>query len=110
GHIQMLGKSDPHILRAGAPWFAPGLALEYVAKHAIDFWITTEDLPHPANRVTVDRVGRIHLAKTYHNLEPHQRLLAKLKQLIGPLGCHDAAIPALVDPRQAHSAGGGCPP
>jgi choline dehydrogenase-like flavoprotein len=94
GHIQMLGKSDGHILRAGAPWFAPGLALEYVARHAIDFWITTEDLPHPSNRVTVDHLGRIHLAKTYHNLEPHKRLLAKLKQLMGPLGCHDAAIPA----------------
>jgi choline dehydrogenase-like flavoprotein len=94
GHIQMLGKSDQHILRAGAPWFAPGLALDYVARHAIDFWITTEDLPHPSNRVTVDRLGRIHLAKTYHNLEPHKRLLAKLKELMGPLGCHDAAIPA----------------
>ena len=23
GHIQMLGKSDRDILRAGAPWFAP---------------------------------------------------------------------------------------
>jgi choline dehydrogenase-like flavoprotein len=94
GHIQMLGKSDRHILRGGAPWFAPGLALQYLARHAIDFWMTTEDLPHPENRVTVDRAGRIHLAKTYHNLEPHQRLLAKLKQLMGPLGCHDAAIPA----------------
>jgi choline dehydrogenase-like flavoprotein len=93
GHIQMLAKSDRHILRAGAPWFAPGPALDYVARHAIDFWITTEDLPHPANRVTVDRLGRIHLAKTYHNLEPHKRLLAKLKKLMGPLGCHDTAIP-----------------
>jgi choline dehydrogenase-like flavoprotein len=90
----MLGKSDRNILRGGAPWFAPGLALDYIAKHAIDFWITTEDLPHPANRVTVDRQGRIHLAKTYHNLEPHKRLLAKLKELMGPLGCHDTAIPA----------------
>ena len=52
GHIQMLGKSDKDILRAGAPWFAPGLALDYIARHAIDFWMTTEDLPHPANRVT----------------------------------------------------------
>jgi len=94
GHIQMLGKSDRHILRAGAPWYAPGLALGYVARHAIDFWITTEDLPHPENRVTVDRAGRIHLAKTYHNLEAHERLLGKLKQLMGPLGCHDTAIPA----------------
>jgi choline dehydrogenase-like flavoprotein len=41
GHIQMLGKSDKDILRAGAPWFAPSLALEYMARHAIDFWMTT---------------------------------------------------------------------
>src|ERR671930_265844 len=93
GHIQMLGKSDRHILRGGAPWFAPGLALDYVAKHAIDFWLTTEDLPHPHNRVTVDRQGTIPLSKTYYNVEPHKRLLAKLKELLGPLGCHEAVIP-----------------
>ena len=89
----MLGKSDRNILRAGAPWFAPGLALDYMAKHAIDFWLTTEDLPHPDNRVTVDRAGDIHLAKTYHNEEPHKRLLAKLKALLGPLGCHETRDP-----------------
>ena len=93
GHVQMLAKSDRNILRGGAPWFAPGIALDYLAKHAIDFWLTTEDLPHPENRVTIDSQGNIHLAKTYHNLEPHKRLLAKLKALMGPLGCHETAIP-----------------
>jgi choline dehydrogenase-like flavoprotein len=93
GHIQMLGKSDRDILRTGAPRFAPGLALDYIAKHAIDFWLTTEDLPHPRNRVTVDRHGNIHLAKTYRNAEPHNRLLAKLKDLLGPLGCRRTPIP-----------------
>ncbi len=93
GHIQMLGKSDRNILRGGAPWFAPGPALDYVAKHAIDFWLTTEDLPHPSNRVTVDRQGDIHLSKTYHNTEAHKRLLAKLKSLLGVMGCHERAIP-----------------
>jgi choline dehydrogenase-like flavoprotein len=93
GHIQMLGKSDKNILRAGAPWFAPGMALDYMAKHAIDFWITTEDLPHPNNRVTVDRSGDIHLAKTYYNLEPHKKLLGKLKDLLGPMKCHATVIP-----------------
>jgi choline dehydrogenase-like flavoprotein len=88
GHIQMLGKSDRNILRAGAPWFAPSLALDYLSKHAIDFWLTSEDLPHPDNRVTVDRNGAIHLAKTYHNEEAHRRLLGKLKRLLGHLGCH----------------------
>jgi choline dehydrogenase-like flavoprotein len=93
GHIQMLAKSDRNILRAGAPWFAPGVALDYMARHAIDFWLTTEDLPHPDNRVTVDRQGNIHLAKTYLNEEPHKRLLRKLKDLMGPLGCHEASSP-----------------
>ena len=48
---------------------------------------STEDLPHPSNRVTVDRQGRIHLAKTDHNTEPHRRLLQKLKGLMGHIGC-----------------------
>src|SRR5918994_1372227 len=89
----MLGKSDKNILRAGAPWFAPGLALDYMSKHAIDFWLTTEDLPHADNRVTVDRDGNIHLAKTYLNTEPHRRLLGKLKGLLGDLGCQERSIP-----------------
>jgi choline dehydrogenase-like flavoprotein len=93
GHIQMLGKSDRNILRAGAPWFAPGLALGYLARHAIDFWLTTEDLPHPDNRVTVGRGADIHLAKTFHNEEPHRRLLGKLKSLLGELGCAERMIP-----------------
>jgi len=92
GHIQMLGKSDRNIVHSGAPRFVPGLALDYIAKHALDFWLTTEDLPHPDNRVTVDRRGNIHLAKSYHNAEPHRRLLAKLKTLLGPLGCHQMTM------------------
>src|SRR3954452_15067388 len=79
GHIQMLGKSDKNILRAGAPWFAPGPVLDYTAKHAVDFWITSEDLPYADNRVTVDGRGRIGLAKTNHNGEAHRRLLLKLR-------------------------------
>ena len=93
GHIQTLGKTDKSILKAGAPWFAPGLALDYLARHAIDFWLTTEDLPHADNRVTVDRQGDIHLAKTYHNTEPHRRLLGKLKGLLGAMGCQETTIP-----------------
>jgi choline dehydrogenase-like flavoprotein len=93
GHIQMLGKSDRNILRAGAPWYAPAQALDYMSKHAVDFWITTEDLPNPTNRVSVDRAGQIHVNKRYYNLEPHRRLLGKLKGLLGELGCRESPIP-----------------
>ncbi|MDQ3210732.1 MAG: GMC family oxidoreductase [Actinomycetota bacterium] len=93
GHIQMLGKTDGQMLRAGAPPFTPGFALDYVARHAMDFWLTTEDLPSPANRVTVDRDGTIHVAYTDRNVEGHKRLLAKLKHLLPRLGCHEHLIP-----------------
>src|SRR4051812_28833903 len=94
GHIQMLAKSDRHILREGAPWFAPKMALDYLAKHAIDFWLTSEDLANPTNRVTVDRSGQIHVYKQYYNLEAHKRLLRKLKGLLGELGCQESPIPS----------------
>jgi hypothetical protein len=36
---------------------APGGRSRRIAKHAIDFWLSTEDLPLPENRVTVDATG-----------------------------------------------------
>jgi choline dehydrogenase-like flavoprotein len=93
GHIQMLGKSDRDVIREGAPLPAPGFVLDYIADHAVDFWLTSEDLPHPENRVTVDRQGRIHVAYTDRNTEGHKRLIAKLKGLLGHLGCHERLVP-----------------
>jgi choline dehydrogenase-like flavoprotein len=93
GHIQMLAKSDGQLLKAGAPKFAPQFALDYMARHAIDFWLTSEDIPHPENRVTVDRDGAIHLSYTDHNTEGHRRLLRKLRGMLGHLGCHPHLIP-----------------
>jgi len=93
GHIQMLGKSDGQLLRAGAPKVVPPPVLDVMAKHAIDFWLTTEDLPSPDNRVLVDKQGRIHLHYTDRNTEPHRRLVAKLKGLLPQLGCREHLFP-----------------
>jgi choline dehydrogenase-like flavoprotein len=95
GHIQMLGKSDGNMLRAGAPRLAPGWSLEKAARHAVEFWLTTEDLPQARNRVTVDANGRIHVAYTNINTEGHKRLLGKLKQILGRIGMHEHLIPNL---------------
>src|SRR6266536_3401910 len=93
GHIQMLGKSDRAVIKEGAPLPAPGPVLDFIAAHAIDFCLTSEDLPHPENRVTLDRQGRIHVAYTDRNTEGHKRLIAKLKGLLGSLGCRPTLIP-----------------
>ena len=93
GHIQMLGKTDRDILKAGAPAYAPKFALDWMGRHAVDFWLTTEDLPDPSNRVTVDRSGTIRLAYHDRNIQPHKRLLGKLKGLLTHLDMHPHLIP-----------------
>jgi choline dehydrogenase-like flavoprotein len=88
GNIQMVGKSQAPMFRGEKPGetkFAPGWSLERVARHAIDFWLSTEDLPLPENRVTVDGDGKLTLAYTPTNDEPKDQLYGKLKSILGKL-------------------------
>jgi choline dehydrogenase-like flavoprotein len=82
GHISFVGKLDLDTLRAGAPAIAPGFVLGTMATHSLDFWLTSEDLPDPDNRVTLDRDGNIVLSYRPNNEEGHKRLIAKLKDLM----------------------------
>ena len=61
GNIQMVGKSQAEMYRGEKPLqtkLAPTRTLEDMARHAVDFWLSTEDLPRPENRVTLDPQGR----------------------------------------------------
>ncbi|MBN9656732.1 MAG: GMC family oxidoreductase [Acidobacteria bacterium] len=82
GHISFVGKLDGQTLKAGAPAIAPGFTLDLMASHSLDFWLTSEDLPDPDNRVTLDREGNIVLSYRPNNEEGHKRLIAKLKRLM----------------------------
>jgi choline dehydrogenase-like flavoprotein len=82
GHISFVGKLDAETLKAGAPAVAPGFTLELMARHSLDFWLTSEDLPDPDNRVTLDRDGNIVLTYKPNNEEGHKRLIEKLKGLM----------------------------
>ena len=93
GHIQMLGKSDKYMFEEDAPGFAPGIALDYLARHSMDFWMTSEDLPRKENRVFLDENGTIHLHYTENNLKPHRQLQKKLRYLLEHVGCEHHLIP-----------------
>jgi choline dehydrogenase-like flavoprotein len=82
GHISFVGKLDGVTLSAGAPKIAPGWTLDLMGKHSLDFWLTSEDLPDPENRVTLDRDGRIVLAYRPNNEEGHRRLTRRLEGLM----------------------------
>jgi choline dehydrogenase-like flavoprotein len=82
GHISFVGKLDGDTLKAGAPAIAPGFGLDLMARHSMDFWLTSEDLPDPANRVSLDRSGNIVLSYRPNNEEGHRRLIARLEGLM----------------------------
>jgi choline dehydrogenase-like flavoprotein len=82
GHISFVGKLDAATLSAGAPAIAPGWTLELMASHSLDFWLTSEDLPDPENRVTLDRDGNIVLSYRPGNQEGHRQLIKTLEAFL----------------------------
>jgi choline dehydrogenase-like flavoprotein len=89
GNIQMVGKSNAAAMKGEEPKLtklAPRWSLADVARHAVDFWLTTEDLPMPGNRVTLDRDGNVHLAYTATNDEAGGRLYGELRRILNHVG------------------------
>ena len=93
GNIQMFGKSQGPMFAGDAPAFAPGFALDRMARHSVDFWLTTEDLPDPNNRVSLNKQGEITLNYTFNKQEPTQRLRAKLQSMLKLVDRHPHLIP-----------------
>jgi len=96
GNIQMVGKSQGPMYKGEKPieaGLAPMFSLDDVAKHAVDFWLSTEDLPRAENRVTLETDGAIRLTYTPSNQTAKQRLYDQLKSMLGRLDMHDHLIP-----------------
>jgi choline dehydrogenase-like flavoprotein len=91
GNIQMTGKSVAPQYRGEKPkltMLAPTWSLNDVSRHAVDFWLSTEDLPKPDNRVTVDAQGNIKLTYTPNNQAAADRLYEQLKSMLPQMGMH----------------------
>jgi choline dehydrogenase-like flavoprotein len=96
GSIQMLGKSDGEQLQAMAPHFlawgaklTPDALLNDIARHGVDFWMSSEDLPRADSRVTIDPDGRVRLALPKdNNEEPLRRMRKHFDSMLAELGFH----------------------
>jgi choline dehydrogenase-like flavoprotein len=93
GNIQMIGKSKGPMFRDDAPRFAPGFTLDQMARHAVDFWLTSEDLPLPQNRVTLNSKNEIQLHYEFTNVASVNRLRHKLQYMLGLMDMHPHLIP-----------------
>jgi choline dehydrogenase-like flavoprotein len=95
GNIQMIGKAVGPMYRGEKSIetaLLPLAVLNDLAHHALDFWLTTEDLPDPENRVTVDSAGNLTLSYTPNNQVPRQKLYEKLKSMLGRLGMYQGHL------------------
>ena len=81
GHIQLLGKANKEMLAGDAPPFTPAPILDWMARHSVDWWFTTEDLPNPDNRVQIKN-GRLFLEYRENNTVSFKRLVNRWTQIL----------------------------
>jgi choline dehydrogenase-like flavoprotein len=65
GQVQPVGSFHFEMMKGDAPRLTPSFVLEGMKHHAVPWWLTTEDLPNPENRVTLHNT-------TPHSVESHQ--------------------------------------
>ena len=53
GQVQPVGSFHFEMMKSDAPGLTPDFVLEGMKHHAVPWWLTTEDLPDPENRVTL---------------------------------------------------------
>ena len=95
GLIQMCAKSHADQIRGEAllGWleWLPEMPFETMAGHSMDFWLQSEDLPRPENRIYYDG-KRVVLDIHEGNLEAAVRLKKKLEKLLAVVGAHPVLL------------------
>ena len=69
----------------------PDMPFETMARHSVDFWLSSEDLPRPENRIYYDG-GRVVLDVTEQGQEAHRRLRKKLEHYMHRAGSHPVLV------------------
>jgi choline dehydrogenase-like flavoprotein len=96
GLIQMCATSHGAQIRGEVlpPWleWLPKRPFQVMARHSMDFWLSSEDLPRPENRIRYDG-DRVILDVTEGNMEAHHRLREKLIDILKRAGSPAWLIP-----------------
>jgi choline dehydrogenase-like flavoprotein len=85
GNLQPVGKLQAAMLAAERP-HVPRALLGAVASRSADWWVMSEDLPDPENRVEVGSNGRIRIHWRPNNMVAHRKLMAAAKDVFREAG------------------------
>ena len=84
GNVQLLGRVSAPILKASLP-LVPEFALRWLARHSVDWYAMSEDLPDPESRVRVDGKSIV-LAWRRTNMTAHRGLIRRMKEVFHAAG------------------------
>jgi choline dehydrogenase-like flavoprotein len=104
GSLQLLGKSQAAMLKTVSA-FIPDWLAKMVAKHSVDWWATSEDLPDPENRVSVTDDDKIQIFWKPKNLTAHEALLETARDLLKKLGYHAVFVQRMGIGANSHQCG-----
>lgn len=81
GNIQNTGRVNAEMMKAMLGKPLPGMTFEQMAARSTNWWIMTEDLPNPNNRITLDG-DTLRISYTENNRESFDRLTNRWTELM----------------------------
>jgi choline dehydrogenase-like flavoprotein len=84
GNIQLLGKITAPVLKGNLPG-VPEAPLRWLARHSVDWYLMSEDLPQSDSRVRVDGADIV-LDWQRSNMTAHARLVTKAREVFRAAG------------------------
>ena len=86
GNLQLLGKVREPMLRGALPRWLPRAAGRAMTARSVDWYVMSEDLPHPDSTVRLNDDGSIDLRWHRTNMNAHRRWVRKASAILKQTG------------------------
>jgi choline dehydrogenase-like flavoprotein len=104
GNIQLLGKLQAGMLTAAQP-LVPKPILQGMADRSVDWWVMSEDLPDPNNRIEQRSDGKVIVHWTPNNLVAHRKLVEAARKMMRDAGYQFVFVQPMGIETNSHQCG-----
>ncbi len=104
GNLQLLGKLQAGMLTAAVP-LVPRPVLQGMADRSVDWWVMSEDLPDPENRVTLGSDGKVVVRWKPNNRVAHEKLISTARKMMQDAGYPFVAVQRMGIDTNSHQCG-----
>ncbi len=85
GNLQLVGKVQAPMVAVARP-NVPRPILKAMTNRSVDWWVMSEDLPSPDNRITITNASKIQVHWKPNNMATHRKLAQVAKQMMQDAG------------------------